>query len=281
MAKNTEVKNLAFLITFFSIVVIGLGTGLLWQDVVSTKITIMEYFPSEFGVTPSTDEFGAYVMSAFTSAVEIVALFVLLNKYFDSKYRVIAGVMYLVAFIFDSWTDVSMRSGWYKSEVSVQTAVAITFAFYTVGSELATSIAWLVLTYVGRKGWSEFLELITNIFVVAGSTGHEIQLLIKKSSRENERHISLHSGGTGQTTATQPFTPKNNSKPSTTTFSPPKLQQRNNGNDRKPASMPIPGPSYSNRQNENSPARRMGNIEKGVMDEDDFDAIVKKHGYDF
>lgn len=141
---------------------------LLKEDVISTAHTIFEYFPSKFGVTPSTSWEGAIILGIFVSVLQIISASVAFSEKFPKTSRLMAGVVLISSGLFDNWTDVVFRSGNLTGNTRIATIT--TLAFYTFGSEIAQGLSWLVFVSLWRLaisdlmwGYAMFLSGISSI----------------------------------------------------------------------------------------------------------------------
>lgn len=128
---------------------------LLKEDVISTAKTVFEYFPSRYGVTPSTSWDGAIILGVFTSVLQVVSASVAFSNKFGLYWRILAALSLGLSAWFDNWTDIVFRSGGLTGDVRI--ATISTLAFYTFGSEVTQGLSWLVLVSSWRQAVSDFL----------------------------------------------------------------------------------------------------------------------------
>lgn len=153
--SNGKLMGISLISFFAAIAGIVVSFLLIREDVTSTAHTLFEYFPSKFGVTPSSTWAGAIILGAFTSILQVVAASVAFNKQFASANRVLAFVAFVFACYFDNWTDVVFRSGNLTGDVKIATIT--TLAFYTFGSEITQGLSWLVFVNNWRSAVSDIM----------------------------------------------------------------------------------------------------------------------------
>jgi len=152
---NRKITGLAAISFIFAIAGIVISALLLKEDVTSTAHTIFEYFPSRYGVTPSSTWSGAIILGIFTSVLQVVAASVAFSNKFSGSTRGIAFLVLVSSVVFDNWTDVVFRSGNLTGDMRV--AFATTLAFYTLGSEIAQGLSWLVFVGTWRVAFSDIM----------------------------------------------------------------------------------------------------------------------------
>jgi hypothetical protein len=150
--KFYGVSLISFLASIAGVIISFL---LLKEDVISTAHTVFEYFPSTYGVTPSTSWDGAIILGVFISVLEVVSASVAFSRKFSVSWRVLAAVSLALAGYFDNWTDIVFRSGNLQGDVRIATIT--TLAFYTFGSEVTQGLSWLVLVTTWRSSISDIL----------------------------------------------------------------------------------------------------------------------------
>lgn len=150
--KFYGVSLLSFLASLAGVVISFL---LLKEDVISTAKTVFEYFPSRYGVTPSTSWDGAIILGVFISVLQVISASVAFSTKFSMPWRILAGTSLILSGWFDNWTDIVFRSG--NLEGDVRIATITTLAFYTFGSEVTQSLSWLVLLSSWRTAVSDLL----------------------------------------------------------------------------------------------------------------------------
>ena len=128
------IKKLSIILFVASVVGVIVSSLGMYDDVMSTAHTLQNYFPSKFGVTPSSTENGNIRLGVFISSVQIVAAAIVVSEHFSKKYRILAGVLLAVSIVFDAWTDIVFRSGYLTGNIPV--AATTTIAFYTFGTEI-------------------------------------------------------------------------------------------------------------------------------------------------
>lgn len=150
--KFFGVSLISFLASVAGIIISFL---LLKEDVISTAHTVFEYFPSRYGVTPSTSWDGAIILGVFISVLQIVSASVAFSNKFSLPWRALAGASLLLSGLFDNWTDIVFRSGNLTGDTQI--AIITTLAFYTFGSEITQGLSWLVLMTAWRPAISDFM----------------------------------------------------------------------------------------------------------------------------
>lgn len=150
--KFFGVSLISFLAALAGIVISFL---LLKEDIISTAHTVFEYFPSQYGVTPSTSWDGAIILGVFISILQIVSASVAFSNKFSIPWRILAGISLFLSGVFDNWTDIVFRSGGLTG--NTQIAIITTLAFYTFGSEITQGLSWLVLVTAWRPAISDLL----------------------------------------------------------------------------------------------------------------------------
>lgn len=153
--NNGKLMGISLISFFAAIAGIIVSFLLIREDVTSTAHTLFEYFPSKFGVTPSSTWEGAIILGIFTSILQVVAASVAFNKQFSTASRVIAFVAFVFACYFDNWTDIVFRSGNLMGNVKIATVT--TLAFYTFGSEVTQGLSWLVFATNWRSAISDLM----------------------------------------------------------------------------------------------------------------------------
>lgn len=153
--SNGKLMGISLISFFAAIAGIVVSFLLIREDVTSTAHTLFEYFPSKFGVTPSSTWAGAIILGIFTSILQVVAASVAFNKQFSTSNRVLAFLTFVFACYFDNWTDVVFRSGNLTGNVKIATIT--TLAFYTFGSELTQGLSWLVFAHNWRSAISDIM----------------------------------------------------------------------------------------------------------------------------
>lgn len=156
---------------------------LIKEDVLSTKITLLTYFPEKFGVTPASTESGGAMLGWFTTVLQVVTAFISGNKKMSGGTRFLSFMVFLAACAFDNWTDVVFRSGNLSGDVFV--SVVTTLAFYTFGSELSQALAWIVIGNCWREAVSETMWLFANVSSGLSTIGREYEN-IKRHAQERE-----------------------------------------------------------------------------------------------
>lgn len=152
MDKIKGVVIIGFLGALAGVIV---SMSLLYEDILSTANTIAEYFPVTFGVIPATTHNGAMIIGAFTSIAQIVGAVLGFNKSYDKKTRTIGKSFFFSFMIFDAWTDVVHRSGWFTGDLPI--AISTTLVFYTLGSEFLQGLSWLIIGSTWRKTITEIM----------------------------------------------------------------------------------------------------------------------------
>jgi hypothetical protein len=153
--SNGKLMGISLISFFASIAGIIVSFLLIREDVTSTAHTLFEYFPSQFGVIPSSTWTGAILLGVFTSILQVVAASVAFSKQFATPSRVMAFVSFIFACFFDNWTDVVFRSGNLMGNVRIATIT--TLAFYTFGSEITQGLSWLVFANNWRSAISDIM----------------------------------------------------------------------------------------------------------------------------
>lgn len=153
--SNGKLMGISLISFFAAVAGIVVSFLLIREDVTSTAHTLFDYFPSRFGVTPSSTWSGAIILGVFTSILQVVAASVAFNKQFSASSRVLAFVAFVFACYFDNWTDVVFRSGNLQGDVGIATVT--TLAFYTFGSEITQGLSWLVFVNNWRSAISDIM----------------------------------------------------------------------------------------------------------------------------
>jgi hypothetical protein len=153
--SNGKLMGISLISFFASIAGIIVSFLLIQEDVTSTAHTLFEYFPSQFGVIPSSTWTGAILLGVFTSILQVVAASVAFSNRFANPSRVMAFVSFIFACYFDNWTDIVFRSGNLTGNVRIATIT--TLAFYTFGSEITQGLSWLVFANNWRSAISDIM----------------------------------------------------------------------------------------------------------------------------
>lgn len=229
--KKPLIKGFALVAFFASLAGIYISFGLLKEDVLSTALTVFNYFPLEYGVTPATDMQGAMILGWFTTVLQIVTAGIIFsNGYFPKITRWIAIVSFALACGFDNWTDIVHRSGYLTGNMKV--SIVTTFSFYTVGSEVLQALSWAVMITFWRTaisdvmwGWAVFLAGIRSIKNEMNNF-HRSAGNIEKLNRNSEGANTTNNN--------------NNKKP----YTPNKPQTYTRPQDNKPSSFKAPRPIH-------------------------------------
>jgi len=205
---------------------------LLKEDVISTAHTIFEYFPSQFGVTPSTSWNGSIVLGVFVSVLQIVCASVAFSEKFPNASRVLSGFVLLLSGFFDNWTDVVFRSGNLTGNVKIATIT--TLAFYTFGSEISQGLSWLVFVNMWRPaisdamwGWAKFT---TGIGSISSEWNSFKRAAINKESKEYGYQTKRQEEGTRRP-KNIPYQPQHRPSPMPQREPPPFIQMIRNEDD--------------------------------------------------
>lgn len=181
---NHKIAGVSLISFLSSIAGIAISFLLLKEDVISTAKTVFEYFPQQYGVTPSTSWDGAIILGVFISVLQIVSASVTFAKRFSTPWRLLAGISLLCSVYFDNWTDIIFRSGYGLGDKQVATIT--TLAFYTFGSEITQSLSWLVFVSLWRSAISDIMIGITKLNQGLDSIGAEWNQLNKKPNPQNQ-----------------------------------------------------------------------------------------------
>lgn len=153
--NNKKFFGIALISFIFGMAGIVISALLLKEDVLSTAHTVFEYFPSRYGVTPSTTWGGAKILGVFISVLQVVSASVAFSNKFSMSWRILATASLGLSVWFDNWTDVIFRSGYGVGDRQI--AMISTMAFYTFGSEITQSLSWLVIMSSWRAAISDGL----------------------------------------------------------------------------------------------------------------------------
>jgi len=188
---NNKFSGISLISFLSSIAGVAISFLLLKQDVISTAHTVFEYFPQQFGVTPSTTWDGAVVLGLFVSVLEIVSASVAFSKKYSTNWRIIAGISFVVSLYFDNWTDVIFRSGWGTGDMKV--AQITTLMFYTFGSELTQTLSWMILMSLWRPAISDIMWGLVRFGAGISSINSEWKQMKDKSNPQPKKEENRNS----------------------------------------------------------------------------------------
>ena len=188
--KPINQQNNTFVIVGFIAGVAGVivSWSLLKEDVFSTAKTLFEYFPLTFGVTPASTWEGAQRLGWFTTILQIVAGTIAFTKGYNQWLRLVSVLLLGVSVPFDNWTDVVYRSGFMQGNPMV--AFITTAMFYTVGSELLQSFAWVIIISTWRQAIREIMRAGARVKAGVASISGEWDRIKRIAENTESREIA-------------------------------------------------------------------------------------------
>lgn len=153
--KDKTVAGLSLLAFLASMAGIVIAFMLMKEDVISTAHTLNEFFPTRYGVTPSSTWEGSIILGLFTTVLQIVAASTAFSNNVPSGWRWLSAFLLVAGCVFDNWTDVVFRSAYLTGNITV--AIVTTVSFYTAGSELLQSFSLLIFFSYWRRAISDLM----------------------------------------------------------------------------------------------------------------------------
>lgn len=187
---NSEklLNDLSVFILFSAVALMITSLFMIKEDVYSTTMTLLVYFPLAFEVNPASDLIGALALGAFVSLTQVVTIAVALNDNFLQTTRIVSIVLYVCFMLFDGFTDITHRSQYLTGNIYV--ASAVTFAFYTMGAEILSGFSGLLISKYWRRGISDIMLFIAGIVAFFKNVAHEWSNYRRIAGKKEERYIS-------------------------------------------------------------------------------------------
>ena len=187
MSGKKVINDMATFILLSSIGAFIVSILALKEDIYSTAMTLLVYFPLEYNVQPVSDMLGANILAIMISLTQIVTIAIALNDDFPVSQRIVAALLYMFSMLFDGFTDVVFRSEYLTGNIYI--AIGVTVGFFTFGAEMLSGFSGMLIGKFWRRGISDIMLHLARIKAFFNNVKKEQESYRRVAQKGEDRYL--------------------------------------------------------------------------------------------